>query len=375
VPDEVSIPDRRSLTRLLPTLRLVGAIRLAFDLRKLIIAVIGLALLQLGWSLLDRLIPAAAANTPDVFESVLKANNAAGPGFGWWYDETGLRTRVLEPFRILATPLLALVQPARGWVEMFHSLLSVVWVTVVWGVCGGAICRIAIVQVAQTRQTGIVAALRFAVKNSGPLIMAPLCPLIGVAFCAAIGASFGLLYRLPAIGSTLAGASLVFPLAAGLVMSLLLAGLLAGWPLLQAATAGGAEDALDALSRVFGYLNQRLGPFAALVALAWLEGMIGLALVDLLTTGVIRLTAWSLGLAAPFTELASFFGSPATPPGAVAAATHGFWLGTVNLLAHGWIYSFFWSAAAFLYLWLRHDVDGTPWSEIDPPATITAASG
>ena len=53
MPEEVSIPDRRSLTRFFPALRLVGAIRLAFDLRKLIIAAIGLALLQPGWSLLD----------------------------------------------------------------------------------------------------------------------------------------------------------------------------------------------------------------------------------------------------------------------------------------------------------------------------------
>ncbi len=42
-------------------------------------------------------------------------------------------------------------------------------------------------------------------------------------------------------------------------MTLFMAGLVAGWPLLQAATAGGAEDALDALSRIFGYLNQRFG--------------------------------------------------------------------------------------------------------------------
>ena len=49
----------------------------------------------------------------------------------------------------------------------------------------------------------------------------------------------------------------------GLVMTLLVAGLVAGWPLLHAAMAGGAEDALDALSRTFGYLNQRLGPFIA----------------------------------------------------------------------------------------------------------------
>ena len=41
-------------------------------------------------------------------------------------------------------------------------------------------------------------------------------------------------------------------------------------------------------------------------------------------------------------------------------------LGAVGLLAHGWIYSFVWTAAALLYLWLRHAVDGTPWTEIEP---------
>ena len=216
-----------------------------------------------------------------------------------------------------------------------------------------------------------MAALRFALAHAGPLILAPLCPLLGIAFCALVGVGvFGLLYRfcLVGVGPALAGIGLFFPLAAGLVMTLFLAGLVAGWPLLQAATAGGAEDALDALSRTFGYLNQRLGSYAALVALAWLGGMLGLALVDLLTSGVIRLTHWSLGLTAPFDLTESFFGQ-ASPSSisTIAAATHAFWLGVVRLLAHGWIFSFFWTAAAYLYLWLRLDVDGTPWSEIDKP--------
>jgi hypothetical protein len=41
----------------------------------------------------------------------------------------------------------------------------------------------------------------------------------------------------------------------------------------------------------------------------------------------------------------------------------------VRLLARGWVYSFTWSAAALLYLWLRNDVDSMPWTEIDLPGT------
>ena len=144
-------------------------------------------------------------------------------------------------------------------------------------------------------------------------------------------------------------------------MTLLLAGLAAGWPLLQAATAGGAEDALDALSRIFGYVNQRLGSYAALVALAWLGGMLGLALVDLLTSGVIRLTHWSLGLTAPLAVDGAFLRLAGDVVIARSPARHTrFWLGLVRLLAHGWVFSFFWTAAAYLYLWLRQDVDGSP---------------
>ncbi len=227
--------------------------------------------------------------------------------------------------------------------------------------------RIAIVHAAAMRQTSTTDALRFALSHAGPLIVAPLCPLFGVAFLAVICRGIGLLYRVPTVGPTLSGIALVFPLAAGLVMTLLVAGLVAGWPLLQAATASGAEDSLDALSRIFGYLNQRLGAYLALVALAWLLGMLGLGLIDIFTVGAVRLTHWGLSLTAPIAATESFFGTPATASSpTIAGTTHAFWLGLVRLIAHGWVFSFFWTAAAYLYLWLRQEIDGVPWYEIEP---------
>jgi hypothetical protein len=368
VPDEFSIPERRQLVRLFPALRLVGAIRQAFDLRKLLTAALGLAILQAGWTLLDQLVPAAADTTPALLSPSLASKGPSEPGF--WSSETlvGLHNRLSEPFRLLATPLFALLEPGAGWLRMLHATLSVIWLIVVWGICGGAISRIAIVQAAAQRQTSITTALRFALDKSGPLIMAPLCPLFGVTFLALICAGFGLLYRVPWIGTTLAGIGLVFPLAAGLVMTLLIAGLVAGWPLLHAATASGADDSLDAMSRIFGYLNQRLGAYLALVALAWLMGMLGLTLIDALTAGVIHLTHWSLSLTAPIAVTETFFGTPATASSpTIASALHAFWLGVVRLIAHGWVFSFFWTAAAYLYLWLRLEIDGVSWYEIEPP--------
>ena len=176
---------------------------------------------------------------------------------------------ISEPIRDLTSPLSALIEPGGGWGRMLHALLCVLWAIVIWGICGGAISRIAIVQIARIQQTSIVEALRFSIRSAASLILAPVCPLLAIGVCSTVVAPFGLLYRLPVVGFPLAGILLFIPLAVGLVMTLLAAGLVAGWPLMLAAVASGAENALDAWSRTFSYLNQRIGAFVA--ARPWLR--------------------------------------------------------------------------------------------------------
>ncbi len=122
------------------------------------------------------------------------------------------------------------------------------------------------------------------------------------------------------------------------------------------------------MSRTYSCLNQRLVLLAVGVAMAWATGIAGLALVDVLTEYVIRLTQWSLSLTGPRTRVLAMFWRTDPNEGTFALAAHGFWLGGVRLLAHAWVYSFFWSAASLLYLWLRQEVDGTPWTSVDPPS-------
>lgn len=368
--EDVPSRDERSAYRLVPGLRLIAAMRLAFDPRKLVLAALGLILLQLGWSVLDLALPASAAVTPEAVD-LAQPSAARADRYAWPRDGvTALSSRLAQPVRLLTTPLGALLDPASGWGTMGHALLGLIWLMIVWGICGGAIARIAVVQFAAARPCGIGESLRFAMRSLGPLVGAPLCPLLAMAVCALIGVAFGLLYRLPGVGPALAGFGLVIPLAAGLVMAMLVAGLVAGWPLLHAAMAAGADDALDALSRTFSYLNQRLGLFFVGLALAWLTGIGGLFVVDLLADGVIDLTRWSLSLTAPGTLTAEWFAQAGSRAGPIVTATHRFWLGAVRLLAAGWTFSFFWTGAAGLYLWLRHEVDGTPWTEVDWPSAI-----
>jgi hypothetical protein len=371
--DEGLVFERRSLTRLFPALRILGAIRMAFDLRKLVVAVIGLAALRAGWLTLALLSPPSAEAVPALLETTGPASleRVAVP---WTQNGAGeLQFRLSEPVRILIKPLLALFDPGKGFRAMLCAGMALVWMIVVWSICGGAIARIAVVQIATTRQTGIGQALRFSIKRAGSLVMAPLCPLFGVAFCGAILAGFGVLYRIPAVGPAVAGVLLVIPLLLGLVMALLVIGLIGAWPLMPAAVAAGAEDGLDALSRTFGYVNQRIGPLVAMVAMVCGLGVLGLVFVDVFVLSVLRLAQWGLGLTAPGAELTALFTSMEPSSGAVAVRAHSFWIGFAGLLGYAWTYSFFWTAAAYVYLWLRHDVDGTPWTEIDPPGRASSA--
>ena len=371
--EATNISDRTSPYQRIGVIRLIAAIRMAFDPRKLAIAALGLILLQAGWSVMDVALPASATVTPVPLERLgIHVTPVAGwTGLGDQFS--ALTVRLLEPIQLLTTPLRALLDSSSGWATMLHALLGLVWLFVIWGICGGAIARLALIQQAQLRQPTIDEAIRFALRSMGALVLAPLCPLFMIGFCTIVGVLFGLLYRVPS-GAAVAGAGLIIPLSAGLIMTLLAASLVAGWPLLHAATAAGADNALDALSRTFNYLNQRLGLYLVGVAVALLAGLLGLIVVDLLATGVIRLTQWSLSLSGDRRLTESLLDPNDNGAATVAAVTHRFWLGAVYLLAHAWIYCYFWTSASFLYLWLRHEVNGTPSSEIDRPDAPTARS-
>ncbi|MHB1556534.1 MAG: hypothetical protein ACYC61_03520 [Isosphaeraceae bacterium] len=345
--------------------RILAAARLAFDVRKLAIAAAGLLVLQLGWAFLDGAFAASAEVTPEVFESTAAA---AGPSerFSWsWETVQRLSHRLFEPSRTLLAPLGTFLDPHAPGLSKFHGLLAVVWLILVWGPAGGAIARMAVVQAARSRCVGMGEAVRFGRSSAGALVLSPLFPLIGLAFCSLTGLVFGLIYRLPG-GPAAAGVLLFIPMSVAVVMTLFVAALVAGWPMFHAAVASGAEDALDAMVRTYSYLTQRLALFGIGVAVAWATGLAGLALAELLVETVIRLAEWSVALTGPGPAIASLFDGSGPRPAGPAPAAHRFWLGVARLTGQAWVYSFFWTAASLIYLGLRHEVDGTPASVVDP---------
>lgn len=342
--------------RLFPWLRLFRVPGAAADPKSLMLAALGLVATAAGWEALDRAFPASAGLTPLVFPARKPIGPDSLPSVGWWLS---------EPLRLVSSPFFTLFDTPAGFGRTAHAALAALWVVVVWGLIGGAIARVAVVKLARGERVGLGEAFDFAARKALPLIGTPLIPLMGVGVVAASLAVFAQLYRLPApLGPTAAGLLAFLPLLGGLLLTLILIGLMAGWPLMQASVAAEAEDGFDAISRTYAYLHQRPWHYAGYTALAFAVGCVGLVFVDVFARMVVHLTAWGLSLAGPGATVAAYYGGfdGDTLPADLGA--HRFWLAVVSTLVRAWVYSAFWTAATAAYLLLRRDVDSTPFDKI-----------
>jgi hypothetical protein len=356
--------------RLFPWVRLFRAVRLALDAKKLILAAIGVGLMQVGWGLFDRAFPTAeplisgpgTVPLPNVFDSVRPLRQTVGEA----------ASRLTDPALAFVQPFLGLfsVPPAPG--EFWHALLSALWAVVVWGLVGGAIARIAVVQVASAERVPISQAVLYALRHSAALVSAPITPFLGVVFFAVPCALLGMGYQLRN-GFALAalGVFAFLPLLAGVAMTIILTGVAAGWPLMHSAIAAEGEDAFDAISRSYAYVFERPARYAAYTALAWLLGILGVLLVGVLARMVIGLALWGLSFGAPDSLLVALFQGEER---SAASMIHSGWYTVFWTLAYGWVYSYFWTSMSIIYLLLRHDIDGTDWHDLGANAPRRAST-
>jgi hypothetical protein len=352
-----------SYLRLFPWVRLFRGVRVALDGKKLILAALGLSFSLAGWAVLDILFPDTKAITPRFLPESLPTPFDARGGLTGALAEAA--SRVTDPPSTVTAPFLSMfsIEPPPG--EFWHGVLGALWAIVVWGLIGGAIARIAVVQVARGERVGLSTAVRFALGKGRSLIFAPLTPFFGVAFFAALCAIMGAGYQIRSqIVLSVLGVFAFLPLLAGLVMAIILLGLAVGWPLMHATIAAEAEDSFDALSRSYAYVYESPSRYAAYTALAWALGTIGVLVVGVFTRAVENLAIWGLSFGAPDDQLINLFRTGWANDASTAAVIHTGWITILHLLAYGWVFSYFWTSAAIIYLLLRHDVDGTDWADI-----------
>lgn len=417
---DVAWPD------IFPGLLLLATVKLARELPKLVLAAAALLATVAGWrglayvfagdpqtaQVIEQL---GAAPWADEVRSEYAAANvpATAAGGVTWLDRI---TSKLGMQGLLATRDVAWLTKnplVDSWVflsrpvrQLFDGNLNVssvallatcaIWTVVVWGLFGGAICRIAAVQLTRRQRVGMIAALKFSAARWISYVWAPLLPLLLVA---AVVGGISLVSWLARSDAGLAGLAVFWPLAlaGGFLAAVVMLGLLFGWPLMWAAVGVERADAFDAIGRMYAYVYQRPLHYLGYATLSMLYGMLGWLLVAGFAAAAVYLTVWAASWAAGTARMAELAADvpheavmiswplPAAHRVPVEAAAAGpaaqgvdlpfsaknigigaltFWVAGVKLLALGFGFSYFWTASTAIYLLLRLHTDGRELDEV-----------
>lgn len=401
VENEAGTVRRVCWQELLPWLIIFRCFGIARRVRMLLLAAAGIVLTAGGWAALGVVLPGAAEGLPTPASEQQQAAPLV-PLDALVPDSPQLiatwpRARVAVPPQIAAeSPALTLQhsgEPVLGSLEQlsrpfrrmfagditigrfFVLLVAALWALAVWGFLGGAITRVAAVSLAGDEHLPWSEMMAHVRSKWLAYFGGPLIPLVPVGFVAAGLALMGMLLWTN-IGVLLA--ALIWPLLllGGLGITVLLLGLVFGWPLMWATVSTEGTDGFDAVSRTYSYVFQRPLHYLFYLLVAAAFGALCWILVANFAAAVIALTDWSVEWSANGTRWAAA-GSDARSIGvllreggdmglfaALGSQLIYFWRSCVKLLAVSFLYSYFWTATTAVYLLLRRDVDATELDEV-----------
>jgi hypothetical protein len=322
---------------------------------------------------------------------------------------------LLEPLVKILTPIVYLFHRDADWYVRIYLVLVLLFALAVWGFFGGAITRLAAVQIARNEKIPLREALVFAKDHFISFFAAPAFPLLLLAILVIALWLFGWFEGLIPIFGDIVLAGLLWPLVliVGLIMAVVLVGLI-GWPLMNPTISVEGSDSFDALSRSYSYVYQAIWHYLWYSVLALLYGMALVFFVGLMASLVIFLGKWAVGTT-PGIGGADFktdrepsylfiwaptsfgwrdlmihnsrFAVPKrelTPSGLTVvhyeftkdytdsmrwynyagAALVSVWIYLFFLLVVGFGYSYFWTAATIIYFLMRRQVDDTDMDEV-----------
>ena len=149
---------------------------------------------------------------------------------------------------------------AITWAARYHFFYTLLFVAVklaVISIAGGAICRMAALQFAKGEKLGLTESVTFSLKRFLSFFTAPLVPVAIIVVLALLTALLGLLGNIPWLGELIMGIFTVLALLAGLLITIISIGTVAGFNLMFPAVAYDGSDCFDAISRSFSYIYTR----------------------------------------------------------------------------------------------------------------------
>lgn len=333
---------------------------------------------------------------------------------------------MIEPLVKFVQPIVYFFSPRATVYTSTYFFLVILWTLATWAFFGGAITRIATVQLTRGEKIGLREAVRFTLKRFVSYLMAPLFPLAVVLVVLIFMLLFSIPHLIPWVGDVLWDGLLWWlMLICGVVMAGTLVGLV-GWPLMSATISTEGTDSWEAVSRSYSYVFQRPWHYLwyGLVAIAYgavlvfFIGFMGSLTVYLAKWGVSRnvlvsttnrepdylfvYAPTSFGWRTLLLEGATVHGQRVVENGAINAYTYAdylndtrpdgtkyewadekikdkevlngwnktgaflvaIWLAILFLLMLGFGYSYFWSASTIIYLLMRRHVDAAELDEV-----------
>lgn len=355
---------------LCPWLLLFRTFRLAIGMPLLIVATMGTLATPIGWRLAELTFAPTTVEHAGAFGALVESNrewpnNRQSPLLSWTHGDLR-ETPLVRVYLRLVTPYQPLFRwPLSGRVFGYLAFGNL-WTLAVWALCGGAIVRVAIVQLGAEERVGVGRSVAFAARRFGAYFAGPLLPLLGVGLLMLPLVLGGLLLRFGGLGLLLVGLGFLPLLLAAFGMAVLLIGLALGWPLMWGAiSAEEVGDSFEGLNRAYAFSFQRPLHYAFYVAVASLLGCVAWLFVSLFAEGVLHLAEWSLRCGAGSAIDVHAAAWPTTSSmGLVGVRLMGLSVDLVHALAYSFQYSYFWCVTAAVYLLLRQTVDQTEFDEI-----------
>ncbi len=394
------IVQKISWQDLCPWTLIFKTLPVASSVTVLVFALLGVLLTPMGWLLSQTLFLHDAQRADDVLMRTTELN--ASP-YRSVFPESDQPVGAIEilgsqfsgprmVFEQLVRPFRLLFDGTRGGWEFCYFLLGNTWSILVWSFVGLAITRVCLLRLTRNEHFGLDDAFEFAMEKWLTTAGAIGIPLAAVAVLCIPTFLIGLFMGFD-IGVMLVGVFWFIVLLLAIAMSLLLLGLMFGWPLMVASVAAESQNSFDAMTRSYAYTFQRPLHYAFYMLIAILFGGFCWMIVGTLTQGVVQMaywsTSWGTGLYGSdrIDVIQGYLPGPANLPTPPALATAvdggntevmvsgskslevgrgliGLWNAFVKTLAAAFIYGLFWCQAAAIYLLLRKDVDETEMDEI-----------
>jgi hypothetical protein len=315
-------------------------------------------------------------------DSVLSAEFFSNPNFKSFDQTPGVPPGLVKT--------LGLSLAGMAWFVHVHWLYFIVYFLfclAVWGIAGGAICRLIALHATRDEKIPWKEAFSFATKKFASFFTAPLMPILFILGCCVPLLLIGLVGAIPFLGELVVGIGFVLVLLISFALAMLIIGGIGGLGMLYPTIAVEGSDTFDAFSRSYSYVYGRPWRTIFYTLVAAVYGTLCFVFVKLAASLIFysasAITGKTMNLAdaayaAPLGKLQAiwfhpsfsgpFFGHFYQFPLGLSEKIAGFFIAIWVFLLVGAVVSFaitfFFSGYTMIYLLLRRAVDSTELDEV-----------